>query len=626
LVSWVTVIWSMVASACLTLAAIYWLVWYRNRTAWAHLLFSVTAASTAGFAFFELHIMRAQTPAELYAAVRWAQVPLFVLLVALIWFVGIYLNAGRRWLAWTFSAMRALYLLPTLVAGSNVNYREITSLRHIQFLGEPVTILGGVINPVMLFGQSSIILLLIFVADASVTAWRRGDRRKALMVGGSVEFFVLASLATSILVIWAGVQAPIVFSQLCLGLVAVMAYELSHGVLRASHLVRELKASEAGLRESEARLSLAVDAADFGLWIQDLTRDRNWASERWRDMFGFVPAAPLETAAILNRVHHEDRDSLQQARAMAIAGADGGRYQTEYRLLMPDGATRWISSLGRVECDAAGRPVLIRGASREITARKQAELETQLLREEIAHVGRVSMMGQLASALAHEINQPLAAILWNTAAAQRLLRHPSPDLDEIHAILADIRNDDERAGAVIDRMRGLLKRHTIDTQRLDVGALVGDVAALVRVDAATRQVKLDVDVPGDLPHVRGDRVHLQQVLLNLILNGMDALNQASPDHRRVSVSARIDGAQIVEITVHDAGPGIPADTLEQIFDPFFTTKPNGMGMGLAISRTIVEAHGGRLWAENKNGSGGGAAFRFTLLAEEAGADLNPTGL
>ena len=614
MVSWVTVIWSMVASACLTLAAIYWLVWYRNRTAWAHLLFSVTAASTAGFAFFELHIMRAQTPAELYAAVRWAQVPLFVLLVALIWFVGIYLNAGRRWLAWTFSAMRALYLLPTLVAGSNVNYREITSLRHIQFLGEPVTILGGVINPVMLFGQSSIILLLIFVADASVTAWRRGDRRKALMVGGSVEFFVLASLATSILVIWAGVQAPIVFSQLCLGLVAVMAYELSHGVLRTSQLVRELKASEAGLRESEARLSLAVDAADFGLWIQDLTRDRNWASERWRDMFGFVPAAPLETAAILNRVHHDDRDSLQQARAMAIAGADGGRYQTEYRLLMPDGATRWISSLGRVECDAAGRPVLIRGASREITARKHAEREMLLLREEIAHVGRVSMLGQLASALAHEVNQPLAAILSNAEAADRFLQRDPPDIAEVRAIVADIRSADRRAADVIERMRSLLRRHTVDAQRLEVGALVGEVAALVRVDAASRRVKLTIDVPGALPAIRGDRVHLQQVLLNLILNGMDALDGAQPANRRVSVNARRGGRDSVEIAVGDGGPGIPADALGQIFDPFFTTKPHGMGMGLAISRTIVEAHGGKLWAENQDGSG--AAFRFTLPIAE----------
>jgi len=308
-------------------------------------------------------------------------------------------------------------------------------------------------------------------------------------------------------------------------------------------------------------------------------------------------------------------------RTRVIEGSNEGRYQTEYRLLQPDGATRWISSWGRVECDAAGQPVLMRDASREITALKQAEQEAQVLQQEIAHAGRVSMMGQLASGLAHEINQPLAAILRNAEAAEMYLQHPSPDLGEVRAILADIRVDDERACQVIDRMRGLLKRHTLDTRRLDVGWLVVEVAALLRGETASRQVKLDVRVPGDLPHVHGDRVHLQQVLLNLILNGMEALHGARLDDRWVRVTARVgpaSGPPIVEIGVDDAGPGIPADRLAQIFDPFVTTKPNGMGMGLAISRTIIEAHGGRIWAENK--SGGGAAFRFTLpIAQANGA-------
>jgi len=244
--------------------------------------------------------------------------------------------------------------------------------------------------------------------------------------------------------------------------------------------------------------------------------------------------------------------------------------------------------------------------------------EMRRLQDEIAHVGRVSMMGQLASALAHEINQPIGAILRNAEAAELFMQSKTPDLEEIRAILADIRADDQRAGDVIDRMRALLKRHVFDTQLLDLAELVGDVAKLAQPDAATRHVKLTVNLPADLPPVRGDRVHLQQVLLNLILNGIDALNRAGPGNRRVTVSARVDAARTVEIAVSDTGHGIAAEKLAHVFDPFFTTKPDGMGMGLPISRTIVESHGGRLWAENNNDTG--ATFRFTLpQAEEASA-------
>ena len=617
--SWITVIWSMVASACLTLAVIYCLIWFRDRRAWANLFFALTAASTTALAFSELWMMRAETPVELFGAVTVGRVALFVWLVSITWFVRFHLGAGRLWLAWTIAGLRAFALLGLVLMWQDVSDRALTSLPHVQFLGESVTVLGSVPNPLAPVAQFSTFLILLFVTDASVTAWRRGDRRRALMIEGSVAFFLVAGLGPAMATRWAGIQLPGTFSLFALGLVAVIGYELSRDVLRASTLVHELQVSEAGLRETEARMSLAVDAADFGISIWDLKRNEIWASEKWRELFAFAPSERLEFSAILQRLHPEDREGLLQAHAMAIAGSNGGRYQTEHRLLLPGGAIRWLSCVGRIEVDATGQPVLMRDASREITALKQAEQEAQALQQEIAHALRVSMMGQLASGLVHEINQPLAAILRNAEAAEMYLQHPSPDLDEIRAILADIRSDDERAGQVIDRMRGLLKRRALDTRRLDVGSLVGDVAALVRVDAAARQVKLNVDVPDDLPPVRGDRVHIQQVLLNLVLNGMDALNGARLEDRGVNVTARVDvasGAPIVEIGVDDAGPGIPAGTLVQIFDPFFTTKPNGMGMGLAISRTIVESHGGRLWAENK--VGGGAVFRFTLpIAEDA---------
>jgi PAS domain S-box-containing protein len=614
--SWVTIICSVIASACITLAGIYLLVWCRNRKAWANLLFSFTAVAAAGFAFCELSMMLAETPGEFGTALRWGQVSIWLWTVSLVGFVWLYLQAGRPWLAWATCGLRTFTLLPNFLVGQNLNYREITALRHIPFLGESVAVAEGVPNPWMVLGQLSLVLLVIFVADASVTAWRRGDRRKALMVGGSVVLLVLVGLVESMLIFWGKVQAPLTVSFFYLCLVVAMAYELGRDVLRASQLVGELQASEAGLRENEERMSLAVDAANFGIWIRDLGRNEIWASYKWRELFGFAPSERLEFDAILQRLHPDDREGFLQVLGIAVTGE--GRYETEFRVMLPNGGIRWISSHGRVEFDANGQPVRIRGASRDVTADRQAELETQLLRQQIAHVGRVSMMGQLATALAHEINQPLGAILRNAEAAELFMQEASPDLDEIRAIIADIREDDQRAGTVIDRMRGLLKRQTLNTQPIHVGELVGDVRALVRVDAAARHVKLDVDVPGDLPPVRGDRVHLQQVLLNLILNGMDALNGASREDRRVSVTALLDGAQTVEIAVSDTGTGIPADKLAHVFDPFFTTKLNGMGMGLPISRTIIEAHGGRFWAENNDS--GGATFRFTLpIAEEAAA-------
>ena len=615
--SWVTVIWSMVASACLTLAVIYFLVWWSNRTAWANLFFAMAAASTAAFTLCELRQMRVGTPDELLSAMRWTHVALLGVLVSTTWFVTFYLGAGRRWLAWTVSGLRAFYLLVAFLIWGNVNYLEITSLRRVPFLGDSVTAFTGIRNPWMLFGYATMLLILIFVADASITAWRRGERRKALMTGGSVEFFLLFGTLEAALIHWAHLSIPVLIAPLYLGLVVIMASELSRDVLRASRLAHELQANETGLRESQKRMNQALAAGNLGIWIWDLARNDIWANDSWRTLFGFDPSEHPDLDRVLQRLHPDDRHTLRQHQAMALAGSNGGTYQTEYRLMRPDGATRWISAQGRVEFDASGRPVLIRGADRDVTTRKQAEQEALLLRQEIAHAGRVSMMGQLASGLAHEINQPLASILRNAEAAELFLQHPSPDLDEIRAILSDIRSDDERAGQVIDRMRGLLKRETLDTGRLDVGTLVGDVAALVRVDAVTRQVKLDVDVPADLPHVRGDRVQIQQVLLNLILNGMDALQETRLEDRRVDVTARLDGAHLVEIAVGDAGHGIPADELARVFDPFFTTKPNGMGIGLAVSRTIVEAHRGRLWAENRNG--GGAAFRFTLPIAEEGA-------
>ena len=234
-------------------------------------------------------------------------------------------------------------------------------------------------------------------------------------------------------------------------------------------------------------------------------------------------------------------------------------------------------------------------------------------RNELAHVSRVSMMGQLASALAHELNQPLGAILRNAEAAELFLRASPPDLQEVCAILADIRKDDQRAGDVIDRMRALLQRREFQWRELDLNALVEDVAGLLRTDAEARRVKVSLELALPAPPVRGDRVQLQQVMLNLILNAMDAMNGWDAEKRAVTVRVRRE-AQWAEVALSVTASGIPEENLKRLFEPFFTTKPTGMGLGLAISHTIIEAHGGRLWAENNPEAG--ATFRYTLPVGE----------
>jgi PAS domain S-box-containing protein len=380
------------------------------------------------------------------------------------------------------------------------------------------------------------------------------------------------------------------------------------------NLMRRRRA-ERSLSESEDRVALAADAAHLGVWELDVATNNVWLSDKMRDLFQIPPGTAVDYAALQERVHPDDRPLRDSAIKRAIETK--GIYEIEYRVLRPDGVVRWISGRARCLSDGRRRSTRLLGVAMDVTKRKQAELKAQRLQDEIAHVGRVSMMGQLASALAHEINQPLGAILRNAEAAELFMQNKTPDLEEIRAILADIRTDDQRAGSVIDRMRALLRRHVLDTQLLDLAELVGSVTQLAGPDAAMRHVEFQVNLPVDLPPVRGDRVHLQQVLLNLILNGMDAMNEASQENRRVTVRARVDDARTVEIEVSDTGQGIAAEKLAQIFDPFFTTKPNGMGMGLAISRTIVESHGGRLWAENNSDIG--ATFRFTLVAGEAKA-------
>ena len=245
----------------------------------------------------------------------------------------------------------------------------------------------------------------------------------------------------------------------------------------------------------------------------------------------------------------------------------------------------------------------------DITRRKQMEIEAQQTRQELAHFTRVSAMGELAASLAHELNQPLAGILANAQAGQRFLASGRPDLEEIREILGDIVADDRRAGEVIRRLREMLRKAAPSRVSLDLNALIGDVAKLLSSDALIRGLSIVHDFDPKLPPVYGDRVELQQVVLNLLVNAMEAMATPDAAGRIVVVRTACSDPGTVEVSVQDAGTGIGAAA---IFEPFYTTKAEGMGMGLSIARSIIEAHGGRIWAENNET--GGATFRFALAA------------
>jgi PAS domain S-box-containing protein len=420
--------------------------------------------------------------------------------------------------------VRTLSLLLDFGPAPNLNYREISALRHLRFLGDTVSVPEGVPNPWMLVGLLSLLLLAIFAGDASVVAWRRGERRQALAVGGSIAFFAVGVPLDAVLVVEGIVRAPFTATAFFLALVAVMGYQLSDDVLRAARVSDDL-------REREQQIALVADAADLGLWVWTTPQDTVWATDRLNPMLGFAPGEPISMESFLTHVHPEDREPTREALQRALD--DESDYSTEYRVVWSDGRQRWIAAKGRVQTPPLDGGVRMLGVCMDITARKQGEVELVRLQAELAHVGRLSTMAQLASSLAHELNQPLGAILRNTEAAQLLLEKSPPDLEEVRAILADICKDDQRAGEVIDHMRALVKRRGLERVELRLAELVAEVVVLVQPDAASRKVRIAVEVPRTLPPVYGDRVHLQQVLLNLIprMDAMAASGRGAPPGR-----------------------------------------------------------------------------------------------
>jgi PAS domain S-box-containing protein len=364
-------------------------------------------------------------------------------------------------------------------------------------------------------------------------------------------------------------------------------------------------------KEAQDLFRLAAERSHLGVWHWDETAKMlNWDGAT-REMFGISADAQITIDTFYRALHPDDAQRVKQTWRQALELRLP--FQIEFRTQRTDGTIRWVDARGRGHHDEAGKALWITGVLFDITDRKEAELQAQQNREELSHLSRVAVMGELTASIAHELNQPLSGITSNAAAGQRFINRGKVDLGELHDLLGDIVADGRRAGDVIRGIQGMVKKDVSAHRRINLNDIVISVVRMVKPSAMLHSCELGTFLDPDLPTVEGDPVQLQQVLLNLIINAFDAMRDTPLSRRKVVIATerRADGFTCV--SVRDYGVGIPEETRERLFQQFFTTKSNGLGMGLSIVRSIVESHGGTIAAENVEGDG--ARFQFTIPAD-----------
>jgi PAS domain S-box-containing protein len=370
--------------------------------------------------------------------------------------------------------------------------------------------------------------------------------------------------------------------------------------------ISERKRIEQAMREHDARMSLAATTADIGFWSYELRSGEVWLSDHCYTMLGIAPGA--DPTEVLERL-------VPQASIAEIAERVEGTFSRgatlvdESRIRRPDGTERWLASTARLERGPTGHPIRIIGVSRDITEQREAEREADERRLALAHLARVATVGELTATIVHEVGQPLGAILLNAQAAQRMANDATIDVTELRSVISDLLRDTRRASGVIGQLRVLLRRDELARELLDVRVVVQGALDLARGELIKQNIELIVQMPDDSLTIQANRAQLQQVLLNLILNARDAITAASPARRQLKVTVTKGADSMVSVLVADSGGGISREHLAHVFEPFFTSKSQGLGLGLAVSRSIMLDHGGDLRAENVEG---GAVLKLVL--------------
>jgi PAS domain S-box-containing protein len=571
--SWITVAWSMNAAACLTVAGIYFVVWSKQRDSWVHLLFSCIALSAAAIAALELQLVHAETPKAYGAILRWRQLPVWTLVLSLVGFTRLYLRAGRPWLAWSACGLRTVVLVLNFVFTPNLHYREITTLRQLAWGGEMASVPLGTPNPWSLISEITLLLLLAFFVDASITAWRHGERKRALMVGGNIVFFGTIVAAQVALVVWGVIQVPFFSSFAYLGIVAALGYELSHDMIRAVRLAHELELTE-------KRLTLTVDSAGVGLWEWDLNKNEIWVTPNRRAQLGLPASGKITFEHLISRWHPDDREQVRLALKEAVE--NGRDYDVEFRIVLADGSVRWIESRGYVQLNKDGKPRRLLGISMDVTARREARLETQRLRQqrtvllerEVAERARlerevIESCAREQRRIAYDLHDGVGQQLVGIALSAKLLEEQ---------LRAERSAEADRASVIAKLANGAARQVRLTARTLEGADGVGDLKTALRSLAANMSENCGVKVT-----VKADSSSLPispPVAAQLYRVAQEAMRNAIEHGAAREVLIQLTfGDQDLMLTVQDDGKGFDANV-------------NGRGMGLRIMRYRAQCIGG----------------------------------
>ena len=547
-------------------------------------------------------MLNATTVEQYQLLMRWIHVPVWVLTLSFVAFVRLYLHAGRAWLAWSIYALRTLILILNFISPVSINFRTITDIRQFSWGGEIVSVPVGLPNPWGLISSFSLLLLLIFSVDATFTVWRRGDRRRALLVGGSMIFGAILAWHVP-LVIWGVLKVPFFLGFTYTAIVAAMAYELSSDMARAARLTPELE-------NSEKRFNLAADSANLGMWEWDLEKDEIWVTPTRRAQLGFPASGRITFEDLISRWHADDRDKVRQAVDEAIR--NGKDYQAEFRLVRADGSVGWVCARGAVQVDDHGKPKRLTGISLDITARKDAEIlarqqrdeleelrqqKTALLEREVAERTRLEReviescareQRRIAYDLHDGVGQQVVGIALSAKLLEEQLRPRHPE-------------EAKKASAIVKLANEAARQTRLTARTLEGADGVGDlktalealainmsqdcrVKSMVKANAAS--LPISAPVAAQLYRIAQEAVHnavehgaAHEVLIQLTLGNRDMV-----------------------LTVQDNGQG-------------FEAKINGHGMGLRIMRYRAQCIGGSCHVRTAHNKGTVVHCRVPLEAE-----------